>query len=160
VQKYGLRVGNPAPRTSQPGGVYSGATAWNKTVIVETLATYTPPFGRSQAGAWGEGNGKAYNDVIRVVFYHGTRQGAQAPIDCTAKVANKNLIYKDLYFNLPDYHSYVSEYYLAPNKGILQESFLYAEDGSYWELGSCEMGILFSPDDPRRNNWIWYVDDP
>jgi hypothetical protein len=166
AQKYGLRIGNPPPRTSKPGGGYSSAYAWNKTVVVETLASYTPPYGRSSSGgAWGTGNSKAYSDVIRIVFYHGTHQGNHVPWECKASVKNTNPLYKDLYFNLPEYHSYVSEFYLAPNRGIIQEAFLYAEDGKHWStkdkvVGACEIGVLFEVDAPRTSKWIWYVDDP
>jgi hypothetical protein len=167
AQKYGLRVARQSSKSPAPF-VTSAAMAWSKNVVQETLPTFAPAYGRSDKGVWGAGNGKMYTNVIRLIFYHGVHLPGQVDVNCAARVKTNNPRYKGLYFNFPagpnspGYNSYVSEFYLAPGKGIIQESLLYIEKGGgYFKYApnDCTAGVLFSEDQSDKNPNIWYVDE-
>ncbi|MGE4133973.1 MAG: hypothetical protein AB7F86_20215, partial [Bdellovibrionales bacterium] len=124
---------------------WSGYKAWNHTVLKEFLATYTPAFGRSSAGVWGKSHSKTYHDVIRIIFYHGTQEPGQQPIHCAAQAG---------YVSKPGYHTYASEFYLAKGIGIIQESLLYTESGSYWNMPNCSGQLM----DNSEAKWTSYID--
>ncbi len=134
-----------------------GYRAWNKTVMVETLATFTPEFGRSITGQWGPGLAKTYINVIRIVLYHGTRQPGQTPISCAGNI-DPAWPAGAQYLNYPGYHSYASEFYMAPGKGIIQEAFLYTENGTYWNLPNCVGLSTESNHAAAKAKWISYID--
>ena len=155
AERYAIGVS----RQSTAGTPYSasGATAWNKTLVLETLPAYTPAFGRGADGGWGFGNGKTYFNVVRLAFFHGTHVAPHTDFTCDAGITNPK--YAGLYVNLPGYHSYASEFYLARNQGLIQETLLYIEDGTYWGAGRCPSGILFSADQSASNANISYRDE-
>jgi hypothetical protein len=96
-------------------------------VYAELVKEFRPDYG-SARGVWARGNGQTYTNVLRVLFYHGTSLG-NVGVDCSATPGNA---LKRHYAKVPGFASYVSEYYLAPGKWIVQERTLYIEDGSYW----------------------------
>ncbi len=139
---------------------YRNNSTWNETEVVETLGTYKPPYGRDADGVWGAGKGKTYNDVIRIRLYHGTRSGPNpTPVNCSSSIVNNNNSFTGGYKHNPKYRSYTSEYYLAPSKGIIQETLLYVEDGRYWASANCKMGIMFNRDQGADSVWTSYIDE-
>ncbi|HQF24311.1 MAG TPA: hypothetical protein PK140_05015 [Polyangiaceae bacterium] len=148
--KEGLRI----RAQNQPGAPYldTPARAWNRTVVVERLPTFRPAHGRSPQGDWGKNLGKTYDDVLRVVFYHGTWQPHQEDIVCPTDDA---WAYSGLYEHHAGYHSYASELYLAPGRWIIQETFLFTESGSYWGMPNC-VGLSLD----KNPLWTVYIDDP
>ncbi len=151
AEKYGLSI----RRQNNAGDPYltSAARAWNRTATVEVLPTFRPAYGRSPEGVWGPGLGPTYHDVVRIVFWHGTHVPGQREIPpCTPDPAWP---YGAFYFHLDGYHSYASEFYLAEGAWIIQESFLYTEDGGYWNLPDC---VGLSIDQSPR--WVSYIDQP
>lgn len=148
-------------RQASPGAAYldyggSGYKAWNETVVVETLATFSPAYGRSSAGVWGAGLGKIYNNVVRLVFYHGTQSPGKNDIVCQSQASGA---VAQLYRHQPGYVSYASEYYLAPEIGIIQETFLYVEDASYWGgISNCSGVALDANTTASKQKWASYID--
>ncbi len=55
----------------------------------------------------------------------------------------------------PGYHTYASEFYLAPGLWIIQETFLYTESGAYWGMADC-VGLSLD----KNGAWVSYIDDP
>ena len=113
-------------------------------VVAQRLSSFQPQYGRRN-GQWGKGNGTKYSDVLRLLFYHGTNHG-NVGLDCSQKAGN---FLKAQYAKVPGFNSYVSEYYLAKGKWIIQERTLYIEDASYWRnqginVPDCS-GAAFSP---------------
>jgi hypothetical protein len=160
AQKFGLGI----QRQVTPADPYAdygpaGFSAWNYNHVVETLTSFTPAYGRSSGGQWGAGNAKTYKNVLHVVFYHGTHVPGHTDYSCAseAKAANPGLA--AYYLHLDGYHTYASEYYFALGKGLIQETFLYTEDGSYWKQGNCSFGLLFSPNADATNPSISYIDE-
>lgn len=118
-------------------------------VKVERLASFTPAYG-SKNGNFAKGNGKTYSNIVRLLFYHGGNSGKA--IDCADKPGNE---LKVLYSKVPNYTTYLSEYYLAPGKWIIQERTVYIENGEFWGLGDCA-GAAFElqSDDSRGASYI------
>jgi hypothetical protein len=163
AERYGIGTSSQGA----PGGPYtdygpSGYQAWNKTLLIETLSSFTPAYGRDAAGAWGAGKGKTYANVIRVIMFHGTRKPLDKgykDVDCTPKV--KQIAgYPSEYFYLhfPGYNSYTSEYYLAREEGLLQETLLYVENGEYWKKPDCSMGLLLEAEPAESSFSVTYRD--
>ncbi len=132
------------------------AQAWSELVVMETLPTYTPPYGRSATGVWGKGNGREYKDVIRVILYHGTRLPGHNDFTCASSVKPE---YASLYRTKPGYHTYAMEFYFAPGKGRIQEAFLYTEDGSYWKQPNCQFGTIFKNNPNTLELAASYIDE-
>lgn len=157
-----LRTNLSIRRQASPGAMYtdygpSGYKAWSETRVLETLASFTPEYGRSNAGVWGTGFGKSYKNVVRIVFYHGTQTPGQSGISCVPK-SNGSLA--ALYRHQPGYNTYASEYYLAPDIGIIQETFLYVEDASYWGgIANCSGVALDSDSNAAKRVWTSYIDN-
>jgi hypothetical protein len=63
--------------------------------------------------------------------------------------------YASYYYSLPGYHTYASEFCLAEGRWIIEESFLYTGDGSYWGFDDC-VGLSFD----RNPAWVSYIDEP
>lgn len=96
-------------------------------VWAEELDSFQLNFGMKN-GTWAKGNGKSFSNVLHLVFYHGTNQG-NVSVNCSSKAGN---YLKGFYSKVPGFGSYVSEYYLAEGKWIIQERTLYIEDATYW----------------------------
>jgi hypothetical protein len=144
----------PVFRQNNAGDPYQGtdALAWNHTSVVEVLPTYQPPYGRRD-GVWGAGLAKVYQNVVRLVFFHGTKVPGQRELPaCTT---DPTWPYAQFYYSFPGYHSYASEYYLAEGKWIVQEALLYIEDGSFWGIGDC-IGLSLD----KQSGWVSYIDEP
>jgi hypothetical protein len=150
AQKMALQV----RRQNNPGDPYVGssARAWNHTAVVEVLSSFRPAYGRSPEGVWGKDLGRTYDNVLRLVFYHGTQLPGHQDIVCPT---DDTWPHASFYYHLPGYHTYASEFYLAPGSWIIQESFLYTESGGYWGIPNCVgLGLDKNP------AWVSYIDDP
>lgn len=140
------------PQTSRPSGSLSAYS----NVWAETLPSFTPLYG-AKNGVWGRGNAKTYYNVQHVLFYHGPT--ATRNVDCS-KVPGT--AYKPYYAHVPGYNTYLSEYYLAQGKWIIQERTVYIEDASYWRSRGQQVNDCSGPafdavyDDSYGAN---YIDD-
>jgi hypothetical protein len=156
---FGLQVW----RQNEPGGAYAdgGFTAYATTSLVEALATYAPPYGRS-GGVWHAGGGKTYSDVVRILFHHGP--GGPGLADVTCSSLDPAWPYSATYHHQPGYQSYALEYYLAKGVGVVQESLLYTESSYFGDAYVCAAGVAMgaTPADHAAQLavWAWYADDP
>lgn len=156
ASKFNLRI--LSDWTPDSPYVDHGATAWNYTGLVKVLPTFQPTYGRSPEGIWGEGLGKTYSDVLRVILWHGTRSPKHIQLPkCTMDAQwDPTWPYARFYLSLETYHTYASEFYIAKGKWIIQQTLLYIEDASYWpSLQNCD-GYSIDKD-PK---WVTYIDDP
>lgn len=115
---------------ASPGAAYSltSRSAYSKVGLVEVIDEYTPKYGKL-GGTWGEGNGQTYEDVIRIVMYHGTDN--QSPVRCGA--VSPVAAFDDVYYqSFSNYNSYGIDLYLAPGVGIIGESTAFIEDATFW----------------------------
>jgi hypothetical protein len=163
AERYGIGTS----RQINPGDEYKdfgplGYLAWNKTMIIDTLASFTPAYGRDASGVWGPGKGKTYQNVIRMVMFHGTKKPTNAgykDIDCSGSLKSiEGYPGQYFYLHFPGYNSYTSEYYFAREEGLLQETLLYVENGEYWGQPDCSMGLLFSKDSSKPSLDVSYRD--
>src|SRR5687768_17601803 len=76
-------------RQNTPGAAYQNSTAkcYSRTALIEHFDTFTPIYGRNIEGAWGEGQSKAYADVIHLVMYHGTKVPNRPQVRCVGPMA-------------------------------------------------------------------------
>jgi len=152
-------------RQSLPGDPYadSGYDAHSSVVMLEQLATWTAPVGR-RGGAWAEGNGRTYSDVVRVLFYHGTRspeiiRGTVMPRRCSASDYDASSPLGRLYRSFGDFESYAIELTLARGVGIVREALAYTES-AYWGAGNVCRGAYMGFDaDAAARTWAAYLDE-
>jgi hypothetical protein len=114
--------------------------------LINVYPRFQPAYGRSAQGVWAKGNGKIYENVAHIIFYHG---GEPHPMQITTSdklyaCSNVQSLNPDAskYVNFPGYNAYASEYYLAPGKGVIQTSFLYSESDAF-QGPHCTKGTVF-----------------
>jgi hypothetical protein len=127
---------------------HHNSRAWNATRVLRHYDSYTLPYGFDRNGRWRAGAGRTFRDVIRLVFDHGTRQPGRAEIYCRP---NNEHPYSGYYYHMPGYNSYTSEFYLAKGIGIIQEAFVFVEDGQYFGMKNCS-GLAFD----GKPHWVSY----
>lgn len=128
-----------------PGAAYlhHGQQTYSKCGLIEHYDSFTPDFGRSADGIWAEGLGKTYDDVVRIVMYHGNKTPSSSPIRCEL---NSPLSARGPYYQpYKDYNSYAIELWLAKGVGIIQENTPFIEDGGYWGITNCRGSALGEP---------------
>lgn len=127
------------PDNSSTEGFRSDMLAWSSLQVISKLKTYTPPYG-STFGTFGPGKAKSYNDVIVVLFKHGSKyNGLKEPI-----CANQPKVFP----HLNGYSSFYQKLWLAPGIGWIQIENLYYE-------ASCD-GTLTST---NPQSWMAYLDE-
>jgi len=140
------------PQLTQPSPSQSAFSY----VWAEKLASFTPLYG-AKNGVWGKGNGKTYQNVVHILFYHGP--SSPNNVDCSSVPGNQ---YKGMYAHVAGYNTYLSEYYLAAGKWIVQERTVYIEDASFWrqrgtQLRDCS-GAAFNLNNDNSFG-ATYIDD-
>jgi hypothetical protein len=128
-------------RQNSAGAAYtfSGSQAWNATRVLLHYDSYTLPYGYNEKGRWRRGAGKTFQDVVRLVFDHGTRRPDHREVICKPDARHPYAAY---YYHMPGYNSYTTEFYLAKGVGIIQEAFVFVEDAQYFGMNNCS-GLAF-----------------
>jgi hypothetical protein len=141
----------------------SGYDAHSAVVLLEHLPTWTSPVGRS-GGSWAAGNGRTYTDVLRVLFYHGTRSpeiiaGTRAPRRCEATTYDATSPLGRLYRSFDNYETYAIELTLARDVGIVREALAYTES-DYWGASNVCRGAYMGMDaEAAARTWGAYLDE-
>lgn len=146
------------------GGAYvnSGYRAYNITGLVKLLPTFTPAYGNKDGTGWRLGGGKTYTNVVRIIFYHGTRQPGQTNFSRCSNL-DSSWGFAPYYRPQAGYNSYVSEYYMAEGVGFIQESFI-SNESEYWGAGlickGLALGTTAAEHQAAMESFINYIDDP
>lgn len=147
----------------------SGWIAYNHTKLIAVLPTFTPDYGRNASGQWVKGGGKTYRNVAQILFLHGvrdTRDPKFANVSCPVDPGSP---YSKWYFPVSGFKSYGSLYYLAPQEGIIQMTFLFNETDNYWPKSFQCKGYAFSRTSASETsadgwshapNWVEQIDEP
>lgn len=112
--------------------------------------SWSPAYGLNDKGEWTKGAGKVFKNVALITFWHGVKDvldleghpgclGVRSD-DRGLDPANPRAAY---YVRIPGYETYASQFYLAPDVGIIQAEMLYMESKK-WANGAydCSGGIM------------------
>lgn len=121
----------------QSGAAYAdyGYQAYSKSGLISTYASYTAAVSTTDTirGTWAQAG--TYNDVIKIVMYHGTKYGDSSPLArCENKIVSSNGAY---YQSFKNYNSYAIVLWLAKGVGVVKEQLLYGESNGYWGIPDC-----------------------
>jgi hypothetical protein len=131
---------------AQSGGAFAhyGYQAYSKSGLIEHYDTFTTDcIQPNMRGMWSQPG--TYDDVVKVVMYHGTKQGNSPAIRCENVEIDTCGPY---YRSFKNYNTYCIVLWLAKGVGVIQEQLLYTEDGSYWGMPNCS-GF------PMKKSYLW-----
>ena len=153
-------------RQNTVGGAYvdNGYDAYSTVVMLEHEATWTAPYGdEGMPGQWAAGAGTTYSDVVRLVFYHGTRSpeiqsGVASPTRCGPDSMDADWPRSQLYRPYADYESYAIELRLARDVGIVSEALLFTESDYWGAQFVCTGAVMGFEHEAAEQAWTWYLD--
>jgi hypothetical protein len=127
--------------------------------LINVYPKFQPAYGRNAAGVWGKGNGRVFERVAHVIFYHGgiphpAQINTTDPLgDCFSYVKPENPEAVK-YVHNPGYNTYAVEFYYAPGKGVIQGALLYSEN-NLLGVPKCIGGSVFG----TTEDWKEYLDE-
>ncbi len=136
--------------------IYANRQAYSTPGLVEVLPHWSPAWGRKD-GEWTTNHDNVYDDVVRMVFYHGVK-GEGPDIECQGLDADNP--YSSYYLHVPGYRTYALELFLDTQHGIVQETVLFSESEFFGT--PCEEAfpalVPMESLSAGLGRWQWYLD--
>ncbi len=152
---------------------YFGYDAYSAVRLVAHHDTWQAPYGRDAEGVWRAGAGRVYEDVVQLLFLHGTRspaitRGEETPARCGPETLDPAYGRAALYRSFSNYETYAIEAYLARDVGYVQEALLFTEsdyfnvrapDGTVLVDNVCKGAIMGRDHETAEALWAATLDD-